>query len=253
MPSQSFRSRDIRIQQSLMLGLPENFEIGFDLNYSDNVFWSRSPSSYSVGELGNPAFMLNKFWGTDSPLWGKASFQVTPKTGESGQKAVPSTYQFGLTGIYVPDENTVASLGITQLIVDPIYSLVGNSTSIQAVLSKSLSAYLLNVRFGAQRYDPLMQSSNYSSNYPSYTYSSYQQTTVPASFAYNAGFDVSTKIAKGAWLDLSYFATYQQNKFNTTHSGSVNSPTYDYSWGMWYGNKTSSLNNVLTISLKYLF
>lgn len=182
-PSYSSKNTDLDIGQSFTIGLPEDFQIGASVNYSDLVQANPYQAASRVGELDNPTFFLDKFWNTDSVLWGKVSFSATPKTGDSGAKAAPSMYKIGLSGIYIADESLVTSLGLTQSIVDPIYPDASNATSLNGVASKTLGAYLVNVKLGIQRVEPWL----YTSSYTSGSYNSNYQAQGNQSWMYSGG------------------------------------------------------------------
>lgn len=252
-PSASFKSTDINFQQALTLGFPQNYEAGFNLSYADNVYSSSPRLNKPVGELGNPNFFVNKFWATDTQLWGKASLQVSPKTGESGLKAAPTTYQIGLSGIYVPDDSLVTTLGITQSVVDPIYATTSNSTSINGVVSKTFGSYLLNLGLGIRRYDPWQATNNTSGSAGGGSYSNNGQDTAKASFLYNGGFDLSKQILRNTWVGIGYNVIYQNRSYNYSSSGSYSGPDLNYRWSYWGNYKASSVSNILTLSIKAIF
>lgn len=252
-PSASFKSTDINFQQGLTLGLPQSFEIGFNLSYADNVYSSSPGMNKPVGELGNPNFFVNKFWSTDSQLWGKASIQASPKTGDSGLKAAPTTYQIGLSGIYVPDNSLVTTLGITQSIVDPIYARTSNSTTINGIVSKTLGSYLLNLSLAVRRSDPWLMTNNSSGNAAGGSYSYNGQDTGNASYLYNGGFNLSKQILGNAWVGIGYNVLYQNSSYNYSSSGAYTSSDINYSWSDWGSYKASSIYNIVTISIKAIF
>lgn len=252
-PSASFKSTDINFQQALTIGLPLNYEAGFSLSYADNVYSSSPRINKPVGELGNPNFFINKFWATDTQLWGKASLQVSPKTGDTGLKAAPTAYQIGLSGIYVPDDALVATLGITQTIVDPIYAMTSNSTSINGILSKTFGSYLLNLGLSVRRYDPWLATNTNSGTAGGGTYSNNGQDSAKASFLYNGGFDLSKQVLRNTWFGIGYNVLYQNRSYNYNSSGSYSGPDINYSWNSWGNYKANTVSNILTLSIKATF
>jgi len=256
-PSYSSKQTNVDLSQAFTIGLPYEFEIGASINYSDTVQANPYQAANFVGELDNPTFFLNKFWNTDSSLWGKASFSATPKTGDSGSKSAASKYIVGLTGIYLVDETLVTSLGVTYEMVDPIYPQSSNTTGVRAVISKEVGLNLVNLKLGARRIEPWLSSYTYTSSSSStgndsYTFGSQYQGN--PSWIYQAGLELSRKIANQAWLGLTYDIAYRYSSFDFSSSSSWQSNLWGSdTWNYSESYKRSTLQNRVMLSLKAVF
>lgn len=207
--------------QSITAGLPHDFQIGVVMGYSDWV--SKSPANLNItAGFSNPSFYASKIWFGDTDNRLNFSAGITPKTDSTGTRGLPSTYNAGLTGVFILNPTLVSSIGASMSVSDKNGAYqVPDSTQLTGSVSKVTGAYLVNLSIAGIRTDSLLLTQGYRN--PGYGFSGALQ--------------VSRQLSANAWGALA-FAT------------SNISFTQDFN-GYQYSSK--NLNNSLTATLRLLF
>lgn len=208
--------------ETISVGLPNDFQVGAGVGYSD--FISKSPSTLNVVTgWSNPALYANKTWFSNTPTRVKLFLSASPKTGDSGTRGSPSLYATGIAGIHISPSGLVSAVSLTQSMADNSGSnQAAGSTSLSGAISKDIGAYLLNGSIGATRVQSMI--------YQSGVY-------LQPSFAYSANLGISRSIVENIWVGASY--AISQNKNTTEYRGIQ-------------GN-AKTINNSITTSISILF
>jgi len=225
--SASLKYAGVYASQSIAIGLPNDYEVGAGIVYSDDV--SKSPQTINVVTgWNNPAIYANKTWFSNTPTRVKLSLSAIPKTGGSGPREAPSTYGVGISGIYIGPNTLVTAMSLSQYIADKNSSsyVSRDYASLGGNISKEVGPYLISGSLGVIRFQSMI--------YQSWGY-------MQPSFSYTAGLGVSRALSENIWAGIGYSFTRSQTTTNISFYQNT------------YQANSTSLSNSLNASIRILF
>jgi hypothetical protein len=203
--------------QKLSIGLPDNYAIGISDLYVQSIVSNPLNINAATPGFKNPVVSVAKLWNINSSVLLKALGSVQPNL---GVKAGVSTYNLGISAIFIGPNDWQTSLGINETTNDAGY---GGAPTLSGAISKQIGLYVINATAGVTRFPSILMTTGYASS----------------SYLYQGNLELSRQLSDQVWLGASY---------------SIGSNQYTYTQNFMsipFNNRT--LYNSVGASLKVLF
>ena len=203
--------------QKIAIGLPDNYSVGISDLYVQSIVSNPLNINAATPGFKNPVVSVAKIWTINSDILLKALGNVQPNL---GVKAGVSTYNLGVSAIFIGPNDWQTSLGINETTNDAGY---GGAPTLSGAISKQIGLYVINATAGVTRFPSILMTTGYASS----------------SYLYQGNLELSRQLSDQVWLGASY---------------SIGSNQYTYTQNFMsipFNNRT--LYNSVGASLKVLF
>ncbi|MDH6154469.1 hypothetical protein [Polynucleobacter sphagniphilus] len=203
--------------QKIAIGLPDNYSVGISDLYVQSIVSNPLNINAATPGFKNPVVSAAKIWTINSDVLLKALGSVQPNL---GVKAGVSTYNLGISAIFIGPNDWQTSLGINETTNDAGY---GGAPTLSGTISKQIGLYVINATAGVTHFPSILMTTGYASS----------------SYLYSGTLELSRQLTDQLWLGASY---------------SIGSNQYTYTQNFMsipFNNRT--LYNSVGASLKVLF